>query len=129
MSMVQRDHSKQHISIPGMFLRLEGLSIFIGMIVLYAYFGYSWWIFALCLLVPDVAIAAYLINKQAGALAYNIVHSYVIPLILVITCLIGEVPIGLQIGLIWLAHIGMDRCVGYGLKYTTNFNDTHLARV
>ena len=30
---------------------------------------------------------------------------------------------------IWLAHIGVDRMVGYGLKYPTSSKDTHLNRV
>ena len=35
----------------------------------------------------------------------------------------------IKLGLIWLAHIGMDRAIGYGLKYPTNHKDTHLQRV
>ena len=31
--------------------------------------------------------------------------------------------------LIWLAHIGFDRTLGYGLKCPTAFKDTHLQRV
>ena len=34
--------------------------------------------------------------------------------------------ITLAIGLIWLAHIGFDRLIGYGLKYETGFRHTHL---
>lgn len=35
----------------------------------------------------------------------------------------------LAIAIIWAAHIAFDRAVGYGLKYETGFNDTHLGRV
>jgi len=35
----------------------------------------------------------------------------------------------LAYSLIWLAHIGFDRMLGFGLKYPTRFADTHLARV
>lgn len=129
MPIVKSTNVKQHMSIPNMLLRLEGLTMFIGMIVLYAYWGFSWWAFVLCLLVPDIAIAAYLINKEVGAVTYNLAHSYIVPLILALACFVLDVPLGLQIGIIWLAHIGMDRSVGYGLKYTTQFKDTHLARV
>jgi hypothetical protein len=31
--------------------------------------------------------------------------------------------------LIWLAHIGADRGLGYGLKYATAFGDTHLGYI
>ena len=34
-----------------------------------------------------------------------------------------------QIALIWAAHIGVDRVLGYGLKYPTAFRDTHLGPV
>jgi hypothetical protein len=34
-----------------------------------------------------------------------------------------------QIALIWFAHIGTDRFLGYGLEYPTRFKDTHLQRV
>jgi hypothetical protein len=37
--------------------------------------------------------------------------------------------LALQLALIWLAHIGADRALGYGLKYPTRFQDTHLQRV
>jgi hypothetical protein len=129
MSTAERARVKQHMSIPHMLLRLEGLAMLIGMIILYGYWGFSWWIFALCLLAPDISIAAYMINKEVGAVTYNLVHSYIVPLLLAIVCLVVEVPVGLQVGIIWLAHIGMDRSVGYGLKYTSDFKDTHLARV
>lgn len=33
------------------------------------------------------------------------------------------------IGIIWSAHIGMDRMFGFGLKYSTGFNDNHLNRI
>ena len=32
-------------------------------------------------------------------------------------------------GLIWCAHIGFDRALGYGLKYAEGFGFTHLRRV
>jgi hypothetical protein len=38
-------------------------------------------------------------------------------------------PVVVAVALIWFAHIGMDRTVGYGLKYPTSFKDTHLQRV
>jgi hypothetical protein len=42
---------------------------------------------------------------------------------------LGESDVALQVRLIWLAHIGLDRAVGYGLKYPTAFKETHLQRV
>jgi hypothetical protein len=34
----------------------------------------------------------------------------------------------LPYGLIWIVHIGMDRMLGFGLKYPTGFKETHLQR-
>jgi hypothetical protein len=129
MSITGRSYAKQTMTIPSVLLRLEGLTVFIGMIALYAYWGFNWWTFGLCLLTPDIAIAAYLINKEVGAGAYNLVHSYIMPLVLAVVCLIVDIPVGLQLALIWVAHIAMDRSIGYGLKYTSDFKDTHLGRV
>lgn len=74
-------------------------------------------------------MAGYLVNKKAGAIIYNLVHTYTGPLLLfLVLWLAGESPY-FWLGLIWLAHIGMDRMFGYGLKYETAFKDTHLQRV
>ena len=60
---------------------------------------------------------------------YNLVHAYVLPLALLGYGLWSPSTLALSLPLIWLAHIGMDRMVGYGLKYATAFKDTHLGRV
>ena len=118
-----------NISRPQITLRLEGLAIFAAAIFGYAQLGLPWWGFVACLLIPDVAIAFYAINTKVGSVAYNIAHTYTFPLMLLVVGLaLGQTPV-LAAALIWLAHIGMDRLAGYGLKYTTNFKDTHLARI
>jgi hypothetical protein len=118
-----------NISLPKLLLHLEGLAVFMVVILLYAHQGFSWWMFALLLLAPDLAMLAYMINIHAGSIAYNLVHTYTLPLILAAICFsTGWMP-GVQLALIWLAHIGMDRSVGYGLKYPNHFKDTHLSRV
>jgi hypothetical protein len=38
-------------------------------------------------------------------------------------------PALLAVALIWIAHIGFDRLLGYGLKYISDFKHTHLQRV
>lgn len=119
----------QPLSPPRLFLHLEGLALLIGVLVLYANQQFNWWTFALFLLAPDLAAVFYAINTRIGSLAYNLVHTTIFPLALALfSGLSGNAP-GLQIALIWLAHIGMDRAVGYGFKYPTNFNDTHFSRI
>jgi hypothetical protein len=110
-------------------LRLEGLTLFAAMLVLYATWGGSWWIFAILFLAPDLSFAAYLIDPKTGALVYNAAHSYMAPVaLLTLGFALGE-PLILSIAMIWLAHIGIDRALGYGLKYAAGFGFTHLGRI
>ena len=117
------------LSGPGLLLRLEGLTILITAVLLYAQLDAGWLYFALLLLTPDLAMLPYLINPRLGALAYNVVHTYVLPLALAVVAYLGGYPTLLALALIWLAHIGMDRTVGYGLKYGDDFKHTHLQEV
>ena len=110
-------------------LRLEGLTLFAAMLVLYATWGGSWWIFAILFLAPDLSFVAYLIDPKTGAFVYNAAHSYMAPVaLLTLGFAIGE-PLILSIAMIWLAHIGIDRALGYGLKYEAGFGFTHLGRI
>ena len=110
-------------------LRLEGLTLFVGMTLLYAIWGGSWWIYAILLLVPDVSFLGYLAGPRAGAATYNAAHSYMAPMMVMIAGLGFAMPLVLSIGMIWLAHIGIDRALGYGLKYQAGFGFTHLGRI
>jgi hypothetical protein len=60
-------------------LRLEGLTLFAGMVLLYAVWGGPWWIFALLFLAPDLSFIAYLLDARTGAIVYNAAHSYMLP--------------------------------------------------
>lgn len=117
-------------TMPAVLLRLEGFIVLAVSIVLYWQFtDASGWLFIALLLVPDFAMLPYLINPQWGAISYNIVHSYTLPVTLAIVALLAGWTFGLALALIWTAHISMDRTVGYGLKYSLEFKDTHLGRV
>ena len=108
-------------------LRLEGLAAFLLAASLYAHHGDSWVVFATLFFVPDVSFAGYLAGPRVGAAIYNVAHSYVGPLILAAVALSAEA--GLTVTLVWAAHIGFDRALGYGLKYPTAFGNTHLGRI
>jgi hypothetical protein len=110
-------------------LRLEGTAALAAAVALYAHAGFSWPLFALLILAPDLAMLAYLIGPRAGAAAYNLVHTYALPLPLALAGFWFASPIVAALGLIWIAHIGMDRMLGYGLKYASGFADTHLGRI
>ena len=110
-------------------LRLEGLTLFSGMVLLYAVWGGSWWLYLILFLVPDISFAAYLSGPRFGAMIYNTMHTYLIPIPLMVIGLGLEAPLLLSIAIIWLAHIGIDRALGYGLKYSAGFGFTHLGRI
>ena len=110
-------------------LRIEGAAVFAAALALYAHGGFSWPMFALLFFAPDLTMLAYLAGPRAGATAYNAVHTYLPTLALVLAGFFFGLPAASACGLIWIAHIGFDRALGYGLKYATGFSDTHLGRI
>ncbi len=79
------------------------------------------------LIAPDLAIAAYAAGPVIGAAAYNAAHSTVGPLLLGGLGLFAGSRITVEVALLWLAHVGVDRALGFGLKHRTGFDDTHLS--
>jgi hypothetical protein len=110
-------------------LRLEGLALFTGMTLLYVVWDGAWWVYAVLFLAPDLSFAAYLAGPRIGAVIYNAAHSYLAPMALMTTGFALASPLTLSIAMIWLAHIGIDRALGYGLKYQAGFGFTHLGRI
>lgn len=110
-------------------LRLEGLVAFAAAVGVYVHAGFSWPVFALLFLAPDLSMLAYLGGPRAGAIGYNFAHTYALPLVLTLAGFAGGVSAAAAGGLIWIAHIGFDRMLGYGLKYSTGFGDTHLGHL
>jgi hypothetical protein len=108
------------------FLRLEGLALAAISAVLYARTGASWWLFAALWLVPDLSMLGYLGGPCWGARCYNAIHSTITPITLALAALLLHTASPLPFALIWLNHIGVDRLLGYGLKYPAGFGWTHL---
>lgn len=114
---------------PRVLLHLEGAIVLIVSIFFYARLDHSWTLFGVLFLAPDLSMLGYLLNQKVGAATYNLFHTYSLPLALLVIGLVDGANTPIASGLIWLAHIGMDRMIGYGLKYPTAFKDTHLQRV
>lgn len=110
-------------------LRLEGLTIFVFALMAYNFLGFQWGFFVLAFLAPDLALLAYFHSKQTGAIAYNLTHSYVIPVILFSYGFFVSSSEFDRIALVWVAHIGFDRALGYGLKYAQGFRYTSLGKI
>ena len=110
-------------------LRMEGLVLFAAGLAAFLYLKQSVWIFAGLFLVPELSMAAYFAGPKLGSIVYNIFHTTIGPLLLAIYgVLFGEL-FAQVLASVWLAHIGLDRAIGYGLKYATDFMDTHLGRI
>ena len=125
----EKSYANVGISMPKLLLHVEGLVVLLLVGAYYAYQGYSWLLFVLLLLAPDLAMLGYMVSKDIGSVTYNVVHTYTLPAILAVISLAAGFELGLPLALIWFAHIGMDRMVGYGLKYPGDSKDTHLSRV
>ncbi|WP_407154994.1 DUF4260 domain-containing protein [Bradyrhizobium sp. STM 3557] len=110
-------------------LRLEGLALLAAMAALYAWRGTSWWLFAVLFFMPDLSFAGYLLGPRPGAIVYNAVHTTIVPGALLGLGLVLRQPLAIAVAIIWLAHIGFDRALGYGLKYPDGFGSTHLGRI
>jgi uncharacterized protein DUF4260 len=115
--------------LPHVLLRLEGLAVAAAAVVLYFHEGFGWILFAALILVPDLSFAGYVWGPRVGAVAYDAVHTELFPVALGTFGVVADSDAATKVALIWLAHIGADRLLGYGLKYPTAFEDTHLSRV
>ena len=114
---------------PAQLLRLEEALLLAAAILLYIHFHFSWLLFAVLFLVPDISMLGYLVNPSLGASCYNLIHTLTGPLVLFTAAYFNRHPLPLAIAIIWAAHIAFDRLLGYGLKYPTQFKDTHLQHI
>ena len=105
------------------------LVLLAGALLLFRNTHQRWWWIPVLLFFPDLFIVGYARSTKLGALLYNLGHSYLLPAFLTFFGWHYDRPLILAIGLIWFAHIGMDRFAGYGLKYDDNFKHTHLGNL
>lgn len=111
---------------PKIVLRIEGIALFGAATAAYVVLGGPLWLFLVLALAPDLSMVGYLAGPRAGSTLYNAFHTYVAPIVVgTVGVLAGVTPL-LWVALVWAAHIGMDRAVGYGLKYPGEFGHTHL---
>lgn len=109
-------------------LRLEGLAMLVAGLVAYDRLGGDWLWLVPALLLPDLSAIGYLAGNTVGSVLYNVVHNWATGLALVGAGLLGAVPLLTLAGVVLVAHVGMDRLAGYGLKHPGGFKDTHMQR-
>jgi hypothetical protein len=110
-------------------LQLEGALALALALIAYAHVDGSWWLFLVLILAPDLALLGYLGGPRTGAWAYNLAHTYIVPVLLAAAGFHLGPPALVPVALIWIAHIGADRLLGFGLKYASHQKDQHFARL
>ncbi len=117
------------VGIPRTMLRLEGAAVFAVSLYAYGARDASWFALPFALFLPDLFMVGYLSSTRLGATLYNLGHTYVVPALLALASLPTHAWTLLTVACVWTAHIGMDRALGYGLKYPDAFTNTHLGRI
>lgn len=110
-------------------LKIEELSMFILGCYLFSTLDYSWWWLVGLFLLPDIGMLGYVINSKVGSITYNIFHHKAIAVILYLLGVCIGSPILSFAGILIFSHASFDRMLGYGLKYNTDFKDTHLGKL
>jgi len=111
---------------PRTWLRAEGLAIAAAALLAYAPTGAPWWLVPALLLVPDLSMLGYLAGNRVGAWTYNLAHTAPLPVALLAAGLGWHTTALTVAGAIGLMHLGLDRLLGYGVKYDQGFAHTHL---
>jgi hypothetical protein len=114
---------------PIVYLRLEGIAVFIAATVLYFNSGFGWLWYVLLLFAFDLFMLGYLANPRIGAFVYNFGHSFIGPSFVAVIFLLTDERWLLGLACLWFAHIGIDRALGYGLKLASGFKHTHLGDI
>ncbi|MBL0210099.1 MAG: DUF4260 domain-containing protein [Holophagaceae bacterium] len=110
-------------------LRIEGFCVLLAAALAYSRYGLGWKTFALFFLAPDLSFLGYLGGPVVGACSYNAAHSYAGAVLALFLGVWLSSPLVVAAGLIWCAHLGFDRALGYGLKYASGFGFTHLGPI
>ena len=91
--------------------------------------SYDWWLYWALFLTPDIGMIGYAINTRVGAFTYNLFHHKGVAVILFLAGVYFGSELWQFVGLLLFGHSSFDRMLGYGLKYTDSFKNTHLGMI
>src|SRR5215208_3214803 len=111
---------------PAILLRVEYLALLVLAIAIYWDRSESWLLFAVLFLAPDLSFIAAVAGTAWGIIAYNLAHTAIGPVVVSAIGIFLDWDLGIALGVIWFAHLALDRAIGYGLKYSLDKGDTHL---
>jgi len=126
---IDTNETRTVTGMPLILLRLEGAAMLAAALYAWHLTGGSWLVFGLLFFTPDLAMLGYLAGPRAGAIAYNLAHTYVIAALIGAIGLLAGSPMAVAAAIILAGHSGFDRMLGYGLKYTDAFGHTHLGKL
>lgn len=113
----------------GLIIRTEGLTAFLASLYFYNYFAGSWLLFIALFFAPDISLFGYLRDNKTGSVIYNSVHNYILAFVVIMSGIVMVNSNLTSIGLILSAHVGMDRFLGFGLKYPAGIKNTHIQKI
>lgn len=126
---IDTNETRSVTGMPLILLRLEGAAMLAAALCAWHLTGGSWLVFGLLFFTPDLAMLGYLAGPRAGAIAYNLAHTYVIAALIGAIGLLAGSPMAVAAAIILAGHSGFDRMLGYGLKYMDAFGHTHLGKL
>ncbi|RZL13173.1 MAG: DUF4260 family protein [Hymenobacter sp.] len=107
-------------------LKLEELAEMLLALFVFAHLPYAWWMLPATFLLPDLSMVGYVAGPRVGAMCYNVVHHKGLAVAVGVGGWVLGQPLLVLAGTVLLLHSAFDRLLGYGLKYATGFQDTHL---
>lgn len=110
-------------------IKLEELAMFLSSILLFTQMDYVWWVYLVFILTPDIGMIGYVVSTQLGAITYNLFHHKGIAILVGVLGWYLAIPELQLAGIILFGHASMDRMLGYGLKYSDHFKNTHLGKI
>ncbi|UOQ71592.1 DUF4260 domain-containing protein [Hymenobacter cellulosilyticus] len=110
-------------------LKIEELAQLLLALFVFTYLPYAWWVLPATFLLPDLSMLGYVAGPRVGAVCYNLAHHKALALAVGVAGWVLGLPLLVLAGTVLLGHSAFDRLLGYGLKHTTGFHDTHLGQV
>lgn len=110
-------------------LKLEYFGFFVLGIYVFVTTGFSFWWLIVLFFVPDISMLAYCFGSKIGACIYNLFHSYSVAIAIYFFGYYFNDIYVIMISSILFSHISFDRILGYGLKFSNGFKNTHLGTI
>jgi len=110
-------------------VKSEEIALFFLCVFLFSLLNLPWWWFIALLLAPDLGMIGYVFGPKTGAFTYNLLHHRLVASVVALYALTSGNVYWQLAAVILFAHISLDRALGYGLKFSDSFTNTHLGRI